>query len=58
MTAAEYRNRAEECERLAGLRGFENQRALLLEIAVKWRELARQVEAADAMRRDGGDNSR
>jgi hypothetical protein len=47
MDAAACRARAEECERMANTPGYENQRAVLLEIASKWRQLAREAEAAD-----------
>lgn len=54
MTANDYRKRAEECEKLAKTPGYENQRALLLDIAAKWRFLARQTEA-DEKSRDKSD---
>jgi hypothetical protein len=45
--AALYRARAEECERLAHTPGYENRRALLLEIAARWRRFAEEAEADD-----------
>lgn len=51
MDAATFRARADECERLAEMTGYENHRDLLLEIAAKWRALARDMETNDAARK-------
>jgi hypothetical protein len=46
---ADYRKYAEECVRLAQRVRAPHQRAILLEIAGKWAELARQVEKEQAI---------
>jgi hypothetical protein len=46
-----YRKNAEECVRLAQTATKPHHRAILLEIASKWTELARQVEKEQAILR-------
>lgn len=55
MDATACRARAAECELLANSPGYETQRAVLLDIASKWRQLAKEAEAADdtGRRRNG-----
>jgi len=46
MTAIKYREFAEQCERLAEYAELKQYRAVLLEIAEAWKELAMEEEAA------------
>jgi len=55
---ADYRKYAEECVRLAQTATKPHHRAMLLEIAGKWTELARQVEKEQAILRSADSQGR
>ena len=54
LTIPELLARADDCERLADNSEFGRQRALLLELATKWRRLAAQTPSMDADRDGSG----